>query len=311
LTLESANPAEVPVAGAAEPVQDPEWTHRCRARLRAALEVLPDENRPLGKELQELSALTVPLNDYDKPTTATGAVRAWTNLGWNLTTNYEHAGWIHATSEGGYRLTQQGRAALATYTDPVELFEAATSSTWLGTLRATNYPLTPSSRQPTTLSTRGPERTCLPGMRASAASLAHRRLSLLAGTPVWDATTTTTLLHYLNATEEPIPGTLPGLTNLAAQTLAAEALVLLIGPFSDMVGSTKRSRVRNAMMLGDEPPACSTGAASAPREGSFAAMPRAASRPREVCSVTYPLRNRSPESAGPVVARATASAPPG
>ena len=255
MTLESANPAEVPVAGAAEPIQDPEWTHRCRARLRAALEVLADENRPLGKELQELSAGRVPLTDYDKSTTAGGAVRAWTNLGWNLTTNYEHAGWIHATSEGGYRLTQQGRAALATYTEPVELFEAANEQ-YLAWNAARNELLTDAEFSPTNDVIHAGSgaahvfRACAPVLQAWRTGGS----AFLAGTSVWDATTTTTLLDYLNATQEPIPGTLPGLTNLAAQILAAEALVLLIGPFSDMVGSTKRSRVRNALMLGDEPP---------------------------------------------------------
>lgn len=255
MTLESADPVEGLDPGAAEPVQDPDWTLRCRARLRAALEVLADENRPLGKELQELTALRVPLNVYDRSTTAGGAVRAWTNLGWNLTTNYEHAGWIHATSEGGYRLTQQGGAALAKYADPVELFEAANEQylVWNATR---NELLTDTEFSPTNDVIHAGSgaahvfRACAPVLQAWRTGGS----AFLAGTSVWDATTTTTLLGYLNATQEPIPGTLPGLTNLAAQTLAAEALVLLIGPFSDMVGSTKRSRVRNPLMLGDEPP---------------------------------------------------------
>lgn len=251
MTLESADP----VAGAAEPVQDPEWTQRCRARLRAALEVLADENRTIGNELRELTAIKVPLNDYDKSTTATGAVRAWTNLGWNLTTNYEHAGWIHATAEGGYRLTQQGRAALATYTDPVELFEAA-NERYLGWSAARNEVLPDVEFSPTDDVVHAGSgaahvfRACAPVLEAWRTSAS----AFLTGTPVWDAATTAGLLDYLDAAPQPTPGTLPGLSDLAAQTLAAESLVLLIGPFSDMVGSTKRSRVRNPLMLGDEPP---------------------------------------------------------
>ena len=36
--------------------------------------------------------------------------------------------------------------------------------------------------------------------------------------------------------------------------LAAEALVLLVGPFSDMVGYTKRSRIRNPLIPTVDPP---------------------------------------------------------
>jgi 5-methylcytosine-specific restriction protein B len=76
--------------------------------MRAALEILGEQPAPLRlNELQDLVAEQVPLNDYDASVTASGAVRAWNNLGWNLTTICEHAGWLHATTEAGFRLTRE------------------------------------------------------------------------------------------------------------------------------------------------------------------------------------------------------------
>ena len=72
-------------------------------------------------EVQDLAAQRVPLNDYDLSLTNSGAVRAWNNLGWNLTTTYEHAGWLHATTDGGFRLTREGRQALDRYPDAMEM----------------------------------------------------------------------------------------------------------------------------------------------------------------------------------------------
>ena len=116
-----------------EPAQDPDWTARCRRRLRAALEELGKQADPIKiSEVQDLAAAREPLNDYDASLTSSGAVRAWNNLGWNLTTTYEHAGWLHATSDGGFRLSRQGREALETYPDPMDLYDAGVQGyrTW-------------------------------------------------------------------------------------------------------------------------------------------------------------------------------------
>lgn len=240
---------------ASRPVQDPEWPARYRARLRAALQVLSEHDVPLTGELQELSAQRVPLNEWDASTTASGAVRAWTNLGWNLTTTYEHAGWVHITSEGGYRLTKEGRAALATYPDPMKMYDegVAAYQRWDAarkeqladlTLDPANEVLHPGSEAAHALRAAGP---VLQAWRTGDSAF-------LPGTSVWNAETTTRLVDYLAAAAQPTPGTLPGLDDQRARVLAAEAFVLLVGPFNDMYGSTKRSRVRSPLMLGEEPP---------------------------------------------------------
>src|SRR5207247_8309696 len=51
------------------------------------------------------------------------------------------------------------------------------------------------------------------------------------------------------------PCDLPGLADDHARLLAAEALALLVAPFSDILGFTKRSRVRGPLLLAIDPPA--------------------------------------------------------
>jgi 5-methylcytosine-specific restriction enzyme B len=240
---------------AQSPVQDPEWPTRYRARLRAALGVLSERDVQLTAELQELTARRVPLNEWDASTTTSGAVRAWVNLGWNLTTTYEHAGWVHITSEGGYRLTKEGRAALATYPDPMKMYDegVAAYQRWDAArkeqladlaLDPAHEVLHPGSEVAHALRAAGP---VLQAWRTGDSAF-------LPGTSVWNAETTTRLVDYLAAADQPTPGTLPGLDDQRARVLAAEAFVLLVGPFNDMYGSTKRSRVRSPLMLGEEPP---------------------------------------------------------
>ena len=110
----------------ADMTPDPGWTQRYRLRLRVALEELVQQPGPMPlAEVQTLAAARVPLNDYDESVTKSGAVRAWNNLGWLLTTSFEHAGWLHATADGGFRATKQGASALADHPDPQSLYEAA------------------------------------------------------------------------------------------------------------------------------------------------------------------------------------------
>jgi 5-methylcytosine-specific restriction enzyme B len=239
-----------------EPVQDPEWTQRCRERLRAALEELGKQEQPMKvTDVQTLAAQRVPLNDYDESLTASGAVRAWNNLGWNLTTTYEHAGWLHATSDGGFRLTREGREALEAYPDPMELYDAGVQG-YQAWDAARNEPL---SDLPAT-----PDSDVLHAGAGAAHALRACRPVLTAwrtgdsafspGSPVWSPETTTRLRDYMTGAARPVPSTLPGLDDLTARTLAAEALVLLVGPFSDALGSTKRSHVRNPLIPAVDPP---------------------------------------------------------
>ncbi|WP_193604577.1 hypothetical protein [Nocardioides dongkuii] len=105
---------------------DAEWPQRYRARLRATLEELVGQSRPVPfAEVQTMAAGRVPLNDYDQSVTTNDAVRAWTNLGWLLTTSFQHAGWLHATADGGFRATREGAVALTEQPEPQALYEAA------------------------------------------------------------------------------------------------------------------------------------------------------------------------------------------
>ena len=251
-----AGPAAADDDDATTPIQDPEWTQRYRARMRAALEVLNEQAQPIKiPQLQELVAERVPLNDYDLSLTASGAVRAWNNLAWNLTTICEHAGWLHATTEAGFRLTAEGRQALTTYSDGTQMYDAAIQA-----YRAWDAGR---SEQLADLAA-DPDTDVLHGgsgaahvMRGSGSVLAAWRHGGSAFSPaaaVWSAATTTALRAYLDTAPQPTPSTLPGLDDLDARTLAAEALVLLVGPFSDLGGSAKRSRVRNPLMPAVDPP---------------------------------------------------------
>lgn len=245
-----------PAPAATAPVQDAEWTQRYRARMRAALEVLGEQSEPLRlTELQDLVAERVPLNDYDASVTASGAVRAWNNLGWNLTTICEHAGWLHATTEAGFRLTREGRQALTTYSDGMAMYDAAIEA-YQAWDAARNEQLPDVVADPDTDVLHGGSgaahvlRACTPVLTAWRTGDS----AFSPGTPAWSAAAVSALRTYLDAAPQPTAATLPKLDDVAARTLAAEALVLLVGPFSDMVGSTKRSRVRNPLMPAVDPP---------------------------------------------------------
>ena len=253
----TTDPSSAAAPHATAPVQDPEWTQRYRTRMRAALEVLGEQEHPLSlNELQDLVAQRVPLNDYDASVTTSGAVRAWNNLGWNLTTICEHAGWLHATSDAGFRLTREGREALQTYPDGMAMYDAAVAA-YQAWDAARNEQLPDLAADP---ATRRPARRLRCGardarLRPGPAGVAHGRLRALARLAGLDRG------HRGRPARVPRRGAAGRSrdaarvwTSLTARTLAAEALVLLVGPFSDMVGSTKRSRVRNPLMPAVDPP---------------------------------------------------------
>jgi 5-methylcytosine-specific restriction enzyme B len=62
------------------------------------------------------------------------------------------------------------------------------------------------------------------------------------------------LSAYLHDAPQPTAGELPGLDDHDARVLAAEALALLVTPLSDMIGSTKRARVRGPLVPAVDPP---------------------------------------------------------
>src|SRR4051812_26776337 len=104
---------------------DPDWPARTVRRIRHAMEALVELPEPVFQvELQDASAALERLTPWDASLTDSGAVRAWTNLGWNLTTNIEHAGWLHATRDG-FRATVEGRGALSQHPDPQDFFQSS------------------------------------------------------------------------------------------------------------------------------------------------------------------------------------------
>lgn len=254
--MTTASLDEPAATDAATPAQDPQWTQRSRARLRAALEALGEQEGPIKtNELQDLAAARVPLNDYDASLTASGSARAWNSLSWDLTTICEHAGWLHATSDAGLRLTREGRQALDAYPDGTALYVAAGQSyqAWDDARKVQLSDLVASADTDVLHGGSGAAHV----MRACTPILAAWRTgdsALSPGTPVWSAASTAALRAYLENAPQPVAPTLPGLEDEAARTLAAEALVLLVGPFSDMVGYTKRSRIRNPLIPAVDPP---------------------------------------------------------
>ena len=239
---------------ASQPVPDAEWATRYRQRLRAALEELTKREQPIPfVEVADLAAARVPLNDYDRSVTKSGAVRAWNNLGWILTTGFAHAGWLHATQDGGFRATREGAEALVEHPSPQALYDATNAAyrDWDAVRKASLLapPVDPASQ-----------------IVHDGAGYAHARLavepvldawrsgtSALTDDGVWGQETAVALRDYLVA--EPTPdGPMSGLQSDTARVLAAEMWVLLVGPLSDMIGSSKRSRVRNPLMRMTELP---------------------------------------------------------
>lgn len=241
--------------GVVDPAQDERWAERCRLRLRVALEVLVEQDRPLStSDLQAATELRVPLTAYDESTTRSGVKRAWNNLFWNLTTLYEHVGWLHATT-AGYRSTREGRVALLSGLGPQEMYEKAASGyqEWDAARKETLPDLFADS----TVDVIHPGSATAHVMRACNPLVKAWRdgdSAFLPGTSVWSEATTKALASYLRDAVQPTPGELPGDIEGLARVLAAEALTLLLAPFSDMAGSTKRARIRSPLIPAIDPP---------------------------------------------------------
>lgn len=236
------------------PEQDAGWRSRCTARLRAMLQVLATQDAPMTlPDLQDAVATLVPLNAYDLSKNSTGGVRAWVNLGWNIS-GYQHAGWLHV-SDPGLRITKQGRAILAQYPDPDELSAAAAApyGEWETARKET---LPDRSVDPSTQVAHAGSGAAH-AFRASDAILEAWRDGASALDPdarAWTPEATAALREYLDTAPHPIAPTLPGLTDESARLLAAEGLGLLLSPFVDLSGTLKRKRMRNPLLLLSDPP---------------------------------------------------------
>lgn len=243
MTENSLDPSAQPVPEG----PDGDWPARSVRRIRHAMEELVGRPEPISQiELQDACVAREPLTAWDASLTNSGAVRAWTNLGWNLTTNVEHAGWLHATRDG-FRATVEGRAALGEHPSPQDFFQASVDVyyEWDALRKATLE----SVEQPSTAITHGGS-GFVHASRATAPVLAAWRdggSALAPGLDAWGASAAVALRDFLVA--EPNPdATMRGLAPDKVRVLAAEMWVLLVGPLSDMIGSTKRSRVRGSLL---------------------------------------------------------------
>lgn len=236
--------------------QDPGWPERRLRRLQAGLEVLADSREVLSySELLRLASERVPMQAYDLSVTKSGGQRGDINFGWNLTTVWTHAGWVHVTP-AGVRATAEGQHVVALRQAPEELFEQGVSEyrRW-DALRKEALP--DRAGDPT-------EQVLRRGPGAAHALLVADQVLAAWRTggsafglaePVWSAGPASELLTYLEAAEGKVAWTLPGPLSLAARVLAAEALALLAAPFADVSGATKRSRVRSPLLDPIAPPA--------------------------------------------------------
>ncbi len=85
----------------------------------------PRYHASLRRALYDAALAAVPPLAWDAGVTKSGSHRGRNDLGWYLTTSYEHSGWLHVTTHGGFRATREGAAALAEYPSPEALFDAS------------------------------------------------------------------------------------------------------------------------------------------------------------------------------------------
>jgi 5-methylcytosine-specific restriction protein B len=228
---------------------DPEWNTRGRRRLKAALEVLNEQREPMPTtDVWAAAADRVPLTTYDRSKTKSGTERYVNDLGWYLSTNFQHTGLLH-NANSSYRITAEGRDALADDSSPEELFSRA-SAGYRAWDAARTEQIEPPAADPTSRIVHSGTaaghvfRAVTPILNAWRAADS----ALLPGAPAWSPEPTAALLDYLDRNPE-APMLLPQLENDAARLLAAEATILLHAPFADVRPPAKRSVARQPLML--------------------------------------------------------------
>jgi 5-methylcytosine-specific restriction protein B len=253
-------PGELPLHSAAFDAvsvnQDSDWASRCRRRYQAALEVLAEQDRPLSSpELQSAVTDRVPLAPYDLSTSSSGAVRAWTNFNFTLTTVYAHAGWLHVTPFG-WRITREGKAVLTEGKSAQELFDVALAEykQWEA-VRKEVLPDLPADAARDIVHSGSGAAHALRACKLIIDAWRTQGSAFAPGVAAWTPQATAVLQDYFKTSAQPILGELPGLDSDEGRILAAEMLVLLVGPLADMVPSTKRTRVRSPLMRAADPPA--------------------------------------------------------
>jgi 5-methylcytosine-specific restriction enzyme B len=234
---------------------DPEWNLRVRRRIKAALEVLNEQQKPLAKaDLRAAVIERVPLTAYDRTEDQRQRERYWVYLAFNLSTTFQHGGLVHH-ADSSYRITIEGRAALAEDSSPEELFSRGVTG-YRAWDAARTEQIEPPAADPTSQIIHSGNaaghvfRAVTPILNAWRAADS----ALLPGAPAWFPETTAALLDYLDRNPEG-PMLLPQLENDTARLLAAEATMLLHAPFADVRPPAKRSAARQPLMLmGDPPP---------------------------------------------------------
>ncbi len=263
--------------GVTAPAYDPSlssdegWPARRKARLRAALQHLVDADRPVPvAELYAAALAAVPPLVWDAGVTKSGSHRGRNDLGWYLTTSYEHAGWLHVTTQGGFRATREAATALAEYSSAEALFEASGEGYQLWNARRTEPP-TPVPGDPDDDVLHGTS-AATQALRCTGPVLDAWRSGGSAFTPgaaAWMREHAAALRDHLREVDARTPLTLPDLESDGARLLAAEALILLQSPLSDIVGSTKRAAVRNPLIRTAAPPPGLPALLSADLEAGF------------------------------------------
>lgn len=235
--------------------QDPDWAARSKRRLRAAIQILADKSGPISvQELRDEVIEAVPLEPYDRTTTATGSTR-WSNrLFWYTSTGYTHSGWLHAASSA-YRITVQGRQALGSYPTAEGLFDAAVEGykTW-DLARGEDLASHDVDSVSQIIQAGNAARHALRAVDPVIHAWRHMDSAFQQGISAWSQGATDALSGYLQGTKGKLSPTLPGLDNDPARTLVAESLTLLLSPFTDVPGSTKRTRIRSPLLSMDEDP---------------------------------------------------------
>ena len=227
---------------------DPDWTARARRRVKAVLEVLAEQSGPMLKEDAWAAAVErVPLQAWDLTSPNDQDVRYRYDMKWSLSTNHQHAGYVHV-ADGSYRLTTLGRAKLDEKPSADDLHQAALAG-YIAWDKARKEKLSASTGDPAS-------EVVHPGSGAAHALRAVRPVldawrtggsCLQSQTPAWTSESTAALLDHLETHATDYPD-LPGL-NDPPRLLASEASILLWAPFTTIRSSDKRWGVRQPLMF--------------------------------------------------------------
>jgi 5-methylcytosine-specific restriction enzyme B len=234
---------------------DPDWSSRCRRRLKAAMEILAEEQEPMVISDLELAACErEPLTSYDASRTKSGAQRAQNNLRWGLNTGYQHAGFVY-NAASGFRLTSDGRDVLNRGLTSEDIFEQleARYREW-DDARKESVPAQPVDPARSIVQPGAGFAHAQRAIRAVLDAWRSRTSAIDPGTTIWEPAPTAILIDYLRSSGPSPRADLPELSDDDARQLAAEAMILLLAPLAEMHGSDKRWWVKSPLSRMSAPP---------------------------------------------------------